>query len=89
MTVEELEADLDRVIAEHQRSGKPLQTMGDLFPGLDKREHVSIWVPSRLLKRLRDEAEKQHMPFQSLMVDLLEQALPAQSPEPAGTKPAD
>jgi len=92
MTEDELNAELDSMIAEHKRTGRVFQRQGDRALQIDRTVPISIRVPSRLLQRLRDEADTRQMPYQRLMLNLVESALDTESgqtPAPSVTVPVD
>jgi predicted DNA binding CopG/RHH family protein len=70
-----LNAELDAVIAERERSGRPVRKLGDWAAQLDRTVAISIRVPARLLQRLRDESSRSGVPYQRLMLRLIEAGL--------------
>jgi len=77
MTDDELNAELDVMVAESKRSGRHFKKLGKVATQLDRTVPISIRVPARLLQRLRDEASRRQVPYQRLMLNLAEAALDA------------
>ncbi|MGH2364668.1 MAG: hypothetical protein ACRDHX_08455 [Chloroflexota bacterium] len=75
MTEDELNAELDAMIGDSKRSGRPFKQLGERATQLDRTVPISIRVPSRLLQRLRDEASRRQLPYQRLMLNLVESGL--------------
>jgi predicted DNA binding CopG/RHH family protein len=75
MSDEELDAELDAAIRERRsrRGGSNLVT--DVGRQADRTVPISVRVPSRLLARLKFEAERRGMPYQRLLLALVEDGL--------------
>jgi len=58
-----LNAELDGMIAESERSGRPFKKLGEWATQVDRTVTISIRVPSRLLQRLREDAARREMPI--------------------------
>jgi hypothetical protein len=86
MTEEELGAELDAAIAERHRRGEPPRLLGDLARRTDRTVPISLRVPSKVLARLKGEAERRGMPYQRLLLALVEEGLGRSGDEAATTR---
>ena len=75
MTQAELEAEFDEAIARRRREGRGPQLLGDLARRTDHTVPISLRVPYRLLARLKLEAERHGVPYQRLLLALVEDGL--------------
>ncbi len=75
MTEEELGAEFDEAIARRRREGRGPQLLGDRARNTDRTVPISLRVPSKVLGRLKLEAERRGMPYQRLLLALVEDGL--------------
>jgi predicted DNA binding CopG/RHH family protein len=75
MTEAELEAEFDAAIARRRKEGRGPQLLGDRALETDRTVPISLRVPSRLLARLKREAERRGTPYQRLLLALVEDGL--------------
>jgi predicted DNA binding CopG/RHH family protein len=75
MTETELDAELGAAIEERRRRSAAPLLVGDVSRQSDRTVPISIRVPSRLLARLKREAERRGVPYQRLLLTLAEEGL--------------
>ena len=86
MTQAELEAEFDEAIARRRREGRAPQLLGDRARKTDRTVPISLRVPSKVLGRLKLEAERRGMPYQRLLLALVEEGLAQSGGEAATTR---
>lgn len=75
MTDEELDSELDIASEERRKSGIAPQVLGDIARRSDRTTAISLRVPASMLERLRVEAERLGVGYQTLLIRLVEVGL--------------
>jgi len=83
MTVEELESLSAEVDAKRTAEGRPPTLLGDRALRTVGTVPISLRVPATVLARLKAEAEARGMPYQRLLMKLVEQGLEQLAPPTA------
>jgi CopG antitoxin of type II toxin-antitoxin system len=83
MTVEELEAIAQEAIAKRKAEGRPPTLLGERAARTVGTVPISLRMPATVLATLKREAEARDMPYQRLLMKLVEQGLEQLAPPAA------